>query len=122
MNKELKESMERLKYATRYPYHEWVCEEDVAAEDIRAVLTAITELQNALLPFTKLVERASYSFGVITQGDIKRACALLDVKPTCHICDDTGWNHGVQCKPNKAHPTGWKTEKCDCTRPEGESK
>ena len=91
LNNQLKESMERL---ARYDS----CGILTSLEsDIQTVLTAITELQNALLPFTKLVERANYSFGVITQGDIKGACALLDVKPACHICDDTGWNHGVQC-------------------------
>lgn len=32
----------------------------------------------------------------------------------CKICKGTGWNYGVQCKPSKAHPTGWKTERCEC--------
>lgn len=32
--------------------------------------------------------------------------------PKCSKCNDTGWNHGVQCKPSKNHPTGWKSERC----------
>jgi len=32
----------------------------------------------------------------------------------CVICNDTGWNHGAQCHPSKAHPKGWRTIKCDC--------
>ena len=31
----------------------------------------------------------------------------------CSACKGTGWNYGAQCEPSKAHPTGWKTIKCD---------
>jgi len=34
----------------------------------------------------------------------------------CPVCNGTGWNHGVQCKPSKTHPTGWKSAKCDCVK------
>ena len=43
-----------------------------------------------------------------------RALQLVGLKPKCPICHDTGINHGVQCKPSKAHPTGWKSEICQC--------
>jgi len=34
----------------------------------------------------------------------------------CKKCLNTGMNHGVQVTPSKAHPTGWKSEKCKCKR------
>ena len=34
----------------------------------------------------------------------------------CELCKGTGWLHGVQCEPSKNHPTGWKSQKCDCQK------
>ena len=38
--------------------------------------------------------------------------------PLCSICHGTGWNHGNQVTPSKAHPTGYKTIRCDCAKNE----
>lgn len=59
----------------------------------------------------------------INKGEICKICyhpkkqvdSCTNLKcSVCRLCYDTGLNYGVQCERSKAHPTGWKTDKCDC--------
>jgi hypothetical protein len=76
-------------------------------------------LGNSDPEFNQFVEQlpikylAKYDLSAVRLGweAYKRLIANV---PRCNICNDTGINHGVQCAPSKVHPTGWKSEKCDC--------
>jgi hypothetical protein len=72
----------------------------------------ITEIIPDDLPDWAIKAMAEGQLFTVTFERIKRLEAQL--KPVCSICHGSGINHGVQCNPSKKHPTGWKSERCEC--------